>query len=309
MTTNTMATCQELTPWHTPALPDTINIFLTRVCNYRCRHCYATFGDIRPGFMAQELAREILVQISQEPLPPGIPTRKVTFVGGEPTLCPDLPEIVKVAKGFGLDTAVITNGTRITPAYLDQFSGALDWMGFSIDSFNERTNQAIGRCRPDGSAIIAEAYLARVGWVKERGIGLKVNTVVNAHNWRENMTPFVLKARPDRWKVLQVTPIAGQNDQHIHEVEITPAQFQQFVERHSVVTRHGITMVPETVDVIRGSYVMISPDGRFFENALGRYAYSQPIMKVGLREAFSQVTFDDGKFHSRGGRYDRFARL
>jgi len=315
--TNTMTTpqspsVQELLPQQSSVLPDTINIFLTAACNFRCAHCYATFADIRgtaPRFMSQELVQQILTSISREPLPPGITTRKITFVGGEPTLCQNLVQFVAIAKDLGLDTAVITNGTRITPAYLDEFAGTLDWMGFSIDSFDEQTNRSIGRCSPTGVPLTTEDYFLRLGWVRERGIGLKLNTVINAFNWQEDMTPFLLKAHPDRWKVLQVTPIAGQNDQRIQEMQITPAQFQYFVDRHSMVGQHGINMVAEPVEVIRGSYAMISPDGRFFGNALGRHIYSAPINKVGLREAFSQVAFDDVKFHSRGGRYHRLPKL
>ena len=293
-----------------PALPDTINIFLTAKCNFGCKHCYATFNDIRgtaPGFMAPELVKEILVRISHEPLPPGIPTRKVTFVGGEPTLCKDLVRFVATAKDLGLATAIVTNGSRITPTYLDQFAGALDWMGFSIDSLCPQTNQRIGRCNSDGVPLSGEDYLVRIGWAKERRIALKVNTVVNACNWQEDMTPFLLKARPDRWKVLQVTPIAGQNDQGIRGMQVTSEQFQQFVDRHAALPQHGIIMVPETAEMIQGSYAMISPDGRFFENAQGLHVYSESIGKVGLREAFSQVAFDIGKFHVRGGSYNPFA--
>ena len=142
-----------------PALPDTINIFLTAKCNFGCKHCYATFNDIRgtaPGFMAPELVKEILVRISHEPLPPGIPTRKVTFVGGEPTLCKDLVRFVATAKDLGLATAIVTNGSRITPTYLDQFAGALDWMGFSIDSlcFSARADLLHG----DRDTALARRY-------------------------------------------------------------------------------------------------------------------------------------------------------
>jgi len=296
----------ETPSWQPRVLPDTINIFLTAECNFRCKHCYATFADIHrttPCFMAEDVLHEILVGIGREPLPPGILKRKITFVGGEPTLCPHLVRSVRIARDAGLDTAVITNGTRITPQYLDQFNGSLDWIAFSIDSFAPQTNRAIGRCRSSGIGLTSEEYFARIGWVKERGIALKINTVVNAYNWQEDMTEPVVKANPDRWKVLQVTPMAGQNDKGIEEMEVTTAQFNHFVEHHWLVSQHGITMVAEPVEVIRGSYAMVSPDGRFFGNEQGCHAYSDPILKVGVSEAFSQVHFDANKFQSRGGRY------
>ena len=60
---------------------------------------------------------------------------------------------------------------------------------------------------------------------------------------------------------------------------------------------------PET-SLIRGSYAMIDPHGRFFDSAGGGHRYSAPILEVGLVAAFSQVSFDPVKFLHRGGDYD-----
>lgn len=292
-----------------PALPETVNVFLTAACNFRCRHCYATFKDIRAScgaFMPPDLVRSLLERISREPLPPRCPARKITFVGGEPTLCPDLARHVAHAHALGLVTTVITNGTKITPAYLRAFQGTLDWLGFSIDSLDRLTNRQIGRCSPSGDGLSAEDYRQRIRWAKEAGLRLKVNTVVNALNWREDIGDFIVETAPVRWKLLQVTSVKGQNDEGFSSMEINREQFLAFVTRHERVRALGILMVPEQVEAIHGSYVMVSPDGRFFDSAQGVHHYSDVILKVGLREAFAQVAFDAAKFRERGGDYDPF---
>ena len=53
-----------------------------------------------------------------------------------------------------------------------------------------------------------------------------------------------------------------------------------------------------------GSYVMVDPAGRFFDNASGAHTYSRPILEVGVEEAFRQVSVDSRRFLSRGGLYD-----
>lgn len=63
-------------------------------------------------------------------------------------------------------------------------------------------------------------------------------------------------------------------------------------------------IVPETNSEITGSYAMVDPAGRFFDNAQGVHHYSEPILKVGADIAFRQVDYDFGKFISRGGKYD-----
>jgi len=54
---------------------------------------------------------------------------------------------------------------------------------------------------------------------------------------------------------------------------------------------------------IKGSYVMVDPAGRFFENTSGRHIYSQPILEVGVRRAMNKMGYDFAKFVKRGGLY------
>jgi radical S-adenosyl methionine domain-containing protein 2 len=59
--------------------------------------------------------------------------------------------------------------------------------------------------------------------------------------------------------------------------------------------------VPETIEDIRTSYIMVDPAGRFFDDSQGRYQYSRPILAVGLEAAFGDVVFNLDKFRGRGG--------
>ncbi len=290
-------------------LPGTINLFVNSLCNFACKHCYATFQDI-PGAKLPKLseveALNIIQQIANEPLADNLLARKVTFVGGEPTLHPALPRLVAFAKQSGLVTAVITNGLTITPRYLEQFAGNLDWVGLSIDGLNKTLNQQIGRATTAGRYLDETGYLDRVQWISDIGAQLKINTVVNALNQHADFNQFILKARPVRWKILQVTPVAGQNDHYIKLLEIQRSSFDQFVARHSMLENLGIRVVAEPVETIRGSYAMISPDGRFFDSSEGRHYYSNRISEVGLNRAFSEVSFDEAKYDGRDGNYNPF---
>jgi len=248
----------------------------------------------------------IIQQIAGEPLPERVVARKITFVGGEPTLCPFLPKLVAYAKNLGLVTAVITNGTTSTPRYLEQFTGILDWVGLSIDGLTPAANQSIGRATLAGRSLDADGYLERIASIRAIGAQIKINTVVSALNRNADFTQFILAAKPVRWKILQVTPVAGQNDRAIKLLEIDRPTFNQFVARHDGINASGIIIVPEQVETIRGSYAMISPDGRFFDSSSGQHQYSQRILDVGLSRAFSEVVFDDGKYDGRDGNYDPF---
>ena len=53
-----------------------------------------------------------------------------------------------------------------------------------------------------------------------------------------------------------------------------------------------------------GTYAMVSPDGRFFDNTADRLQYTDEILKVGLHAAWQQAVFDADGFATRGGQYD-----
>jgi radical S-adenosyl methionine domain-containing protein 2 len=242
--------------------------------------------------------------VAAAPLPGGKTVRKLTFAGGEPTLCPWLPDLVAHAKSLGLVTMLVTNGSRCTRDYLLPLAPVLDWLTISIDSLDEETNRAIGRHDSKGNPLTGEAYAAILHEAAALGIRTKVNTVVNRLNHREDLGPFLRGSGISRWKVLQVMPVAGQNDPHIGLLTVTRGEFDAYVARHAQVAASGIRVVPEPVEAIRGSYCMIDPHGRFFDSSAGRHTYSRPILEAGLESAFSEVCFDRDRFEERGGSYD-----
>ena len=79
-------------------------------------------------------------------------------------------------------------------------------------------------------------------------------------------TEFIEMAHPERWKLLQVLPVGAQNDGSVPELAITSEQFNRYVARNRRVEELGISVVPENNDLMTGSYVMVDPEGRFFDN-------------------------------------------
>ena len=86
-------------------LPETINIHVTRACNFGCRFCYAEFAECGPGRIPPGKLRTLLEVISRASPPSTGHRRKVNFAGGEPLLYPELPEIIQFCKALGLVTS------------------------------------------------------------------------------------------------------------------------------------------------------------------------------------------------------------
>ena len=228
--------------------------------------------------------------------------RKVTFVGGEPTLSQHFLEDVKYAKKLGLITSMVTNGSRLTEDTMSKLSGNLDLLTISVDSTTVATNKKIGRYS-SGFLPTEEFYLKLGSRAREYGMPLKVNTVVNRHNLNEDFVLFISKIKPIRWKVFQVLRISNQNGRSFDNWGISGGEFKEFLSRHMSIEDSGIKVIPENNEEMTGSYAIVSPDGRFVDNSSGIYRYSSRITEVGIERAFSEIAFSMRKFTQRDGIY------
>lgn len=269
----------------------------------RCRFCFATFQDVKQdmelpkGHLPEQDCISIVEQLAQEGF------EKINFAGGEPTLCKWLPDLISRAKRHGMVTSIVTNGSRITTEWLNGLNGVLDWIALSIDTVDPERLNRIGRTVRN-VPITKKEYLQKIDAIKQRGIRLKINTVVTSKTWQEDFTSFVGLAKPERWKILQALPVKGQNDEHIADLEITKDQFEAYVQRNRIVENDEIIVVPESNELMTASYIMVDPAGRFFDNDRGTYTYSRPILDVGVKEALKDVAINAERFLKRGGQYD-----
>jgi radical S-adenosyl methionine domain-containing protein 2 len=282
-------------------MPPSVNYHLWEPCNMRCRFCFATFRDVvaevlPEGHLAREDAERLVATLAPC-------FEKITFAGGEPTLCPWLGGLIRSAAGRGMTTMLVTNGSRLDDASLDALAPDLHWLVLSVDSASEATHRRLGRA-VRGREIGAETYVRLAAEARRRGVRIKLNTVVTALNAAEDMRALVEAIRPERWKILRVLPVAGQNSGKVDAILCGRDAFLGFVERHRALGASGVAVVPEDNEDMRGTYAMIDPAGRFFDNVDGQHRYSAPILSAGVARAWSEVRFSRAGFDLRGGDYD-----
>ena len=279
-----------------------VNFHLWQPCNMRCKFCYAKFQDVKETVLPKgHLSREDSIQVVRHLAYYGF--KKITFAGGEPTLCPWLGDLIRVAKESGMATMVVTNGTGLCDEFLNFNRKYLDWIAISIDSMKSESNLLIGRAICGTNPFGIDDYKIMVDRVKSYGYGLKINTVVNRFNFQEDLTEFIRYAAPKRWKLLQVLPVEGQNENDVQPFVISVSDFNDFISLNKGV-KQITTVVSENNNEMTGSYVMVDPAGRFFDNTEGRHTYSRPILEIGCGLAYQQIAFDADKFEKRGGIYD-----
>jgi MoaA/NifB/PqqE/SkfB family radical SAM enzyme len=109
---------------HHPILAQIIPI---RRCNLACTYCNEFDKDSQPVPTAEMLRRiDKLAELG---------TSIITFSGGEPTLHPDLDQLIARARDLGAIVTVITNGLLLTPERIKALNQAgLDYLQISIDN-------------------------------------------------------------------------------------------------------------------------------------------------------------------------------
>ena len=120
--------------------PGERNVFfhLLTACNLACRHCY--INPLQHG--KQTLSRKTVLEWLRLFARADRQTNLI-LLGGEPTLHPDLPEIIRAAKSMRFAVTVDSNG-YLFHDFLDRTSPAeLDFLSFSLDGPDPYVNDPI----------------------------------------------------------------------------------------------------------------------------------------------------------------------
>ncbi|MBW1777956.1 MAG: radical SAM protein [Deltaproteobacteria bacterium] len=178
------------------------NVFfhiLTR-CNLNCRHCYINYQQHGKKTLSIETIQKWLAEMAGR-----TKNANLIFLGGEPTLHPDLSVAVKAARKMGYASVTIdTNGylfhhilEKVTPEEVDYFS-------FSLDGAEPETNDAL---RGKGTF---EACTAGIRKAKAKAFKTSLIYTVSAANLRElQRMPELLEAlKVDRF-FIQVIGLRG----------------------------------------------------------------------------------------------------
>ena len=142
---------------------------ITAQCNLSCVHCYADSSPSRPlhGSLGLEDWLDALRQAAD------LGCKKVQFIGGEPTLHPDLATLIASAREFGFTTIeVFTNGTLFTEALKTSFLRHHIHLAFSVYSAQADVHDAVTQ----GKGSLAKT-MASLQWAIGCGLPVRVAVV------------------------------------------------------------------------------------------------------------------------------------
>lgn len=276
-----------------------INWHILEQCNYGCTYCFSHWDELTHRNRSEALAEVILNEIG------GLAGRdfetssgnhrferiRLNFAGGEPFLAKNLGNLISQAHALGLAPSFISNGTLIKDDFINWHAQEISVAGFSFDAAEQDVMQRIGRVDSRRNTLSLDRLERLCAAFRRRNskISIKINTVVCTENAHCDLRPALDRIKPDRWKILRVLPGNGVRP-------IPDELFEAFIKRHADVAMR----VVEDNDLMRGSYLMIDPAGRLYQNTRAEgYAYSEPIQDVGIVQALSEIPFLEDRFHRR----------
>lgn len=148
---------------------------ITEKCNLTCVHCYADSHPTKPllGAMGRADWMRVLDEAAE------LGCRRVQFIGGEPTLHPDLPDLIEQARRLGFeDIEVYTNGIHFKPRLKDVFVHERVALAFSVYATDPEVHDLV--TQRAGSFV---RTIDSIKWALGRGLEVRagvIETDVNA---------------------------------------------------------------------------------------------------------------------------------
>jgi MoaA/NifB/PqqE/SkfB family radical SAM enzyme len=148
-------------------IPSFLELEITGFCQLECIHCYAESSPRGGrGTMTTGDWEHVIDQAA------AIGVKMVQFIGGEPALAPDLPQLIRHALGTGLRVYVYSNLVHVTPDLWELLSRPGMSLGTSWYSADPDKHAQI-----TGSRAAHARTLANIAEAIRRGIPVRVAIV------------------------------------------------------------------------------------------------------------------------------------
>ena len=236
-------------------------------CNLSCTHCYINKDQHGTNTLDIETIETWLGLFSAK-----ASSTNLIYLGGEPTLHPDLALAVKAAKKLGFKSITIDTNGYLFHDILDRISSDdIDYLSFSLDGATPGTNDAV---RGQGSYDkVLEGIKKAVG----KGFSCSMIYTVSERNLHE------LKRMPDLVRNLgikrffiQVIGIRGASSKAEHPLQVSrkawlgaiPETAEKIAGQGIIVTYPKVFLDPEDKFECAGNVAenfFVFPNGRVYQ--------------------------------------------
>ncbi|MCG8683230.1 MAG: radical SAM protein [Desulfobacterales bacterium] len=239
---------------------------LTR-CNLRCAHCYINREQHGETTLSLDTIQNWLNIFSHK-----ASQTNLVFLGGEPTLHPNLAEAVKTARKLGFKSITIDTNGYLFRDILDKIKpDEVDFISFSLDGATQETNDSI---RGEGCW---DTVMAGIKKASSKGFTCSMIYTVSEKNIHElDLMPRVVKGLGISRFFIQVVGIRGESNasEARHQVskatwlETIPKTAEQIVSHGIIVTYPKVFLEPgepfECAANVADNY-FVFPNGRVYQ--------------------------------------------
>ncbi len=152
--------------------PVELALVLTRRCNFSCLYCIHGTGP-QPR---EDLHTDAVLRVIEEAADMGVVT--VNLIGGEPTLHPDLPEIISAVVRSRMECFVSTNGSLLDEGMTEALAGSgLHTVQVSLDSPLPDTHHFLTQSNNTFDHVVDG-----IDRLKARGLRVRTRSVITPYN-------------------------------------------------------------------------------------------------------------------------------
>jgi len=213
---------------------DSSNLFfhiLTK-CNLSCTHCYINKDQHGTKTLDIETIRNWLNLFSNKAF-----QTNIIFLGGEPTLHPDLYLAVKEANRLGFKSITIDTNGYLFHNILNKIScDEIDFLSFSLDGATKKTNDLI---RGKGSY---DKVIEGIQQALKKGFFCSMIYTVSDHNIHElELMPAIVKALGIKRFFIQVVGMRGKSSKPEGKLQVSKETWLKIIPKVAeTIAGHGI---------------------------------------------------------------------
>ena len=214
------------------------NIFfhILTACNLSCRHCYINPAQHGSDTVSRKNLEEWLKLFQDD-----YKETNVIFLGGEPTMHPDLDHAIRFAKKLGYSSVTVdTNGFLFHDILSKVEPSDLDFLSFSLDGPNPEVNDAL---RGD---TVFDTCTKNLKKAVARGFNVSLIYTVSKYNidHLDQMVPLLVEWGVKRF-FIQVIGIRGKTaEDGADKWQLTPEEWLTKIPQVATeAASHGITAI------------------------------------------------------------------
>ncbi len=157
----------------------TMEVEFSRRCNFNCPYCYVPEADYLDGELTVTEIQDVLMQAKS------LGARRIIILGGEPSIYPQIREMITFIQAREMEVEMFTNGSGITLEFAKWLFARRVRMVLKMNTFDGDLQARLSG-RKDAGRIIAAAldHLRRAGYPSEEAF-FAVSTIICKQNIQE----------------------------------------------------------------------------------------------------------------------------